>query len=107
MQLNVYKHLDLMLNTLMEAINYMISSDNIEINIQLLNDSKLVLDAIDLTLTINSKSITNTIIFQQLIKCKIIIDSLIEINTKLDKEILEELDIQVKNLQIMFHQYVE
>lgn len=107
MRLNIYKQIDQMLNSVMEAINYINNNDNFHINNQLLNDSKSVLNSIDLVLTNNYDSISDTIIFEQIKKCINFIDDLLGSSFSFDKEKIMQLDNYVKELQIMFRKNVK
>ena len=107
MRLNIYKQINEMLNTFMEAINYIKNSNNEEINRKLIEDSKLMLNSIDSVLTQNIGSIKDLRVFEQLKKCSKMIDDLLKTNASKDIKALNILDDCAKNLQILFLNYVQ
>src|SRR5690625_957346 len=108
MRYSLYNHINNMINTLMEAVNYVGQSQNIEMSIQLLINCTEVIDSLKKVLLENSKSITELEIFDHMGVCENQVDELvksIQSNKDYDDQI-EFLDNDIKQLQIMFQNNV-
>src|SRR5690625_1245160 len=106
MRLTIYNQINDMIETLMEAVNYMIENNNKNVIEELLTNSQLVLASIDEALTHNTDSIKDPIIIEHLQKCTNIVKEL-KATDSLQRDVqLQAFDSKVKQLQIMFHEYV-
>src|SRR5690625_559621 len=106
MRLTIYNQINDMIETLMEAVNYVIENNNKNVIEELLTNSQLVLASIDEALTHNTDSIKDPIIIEHLQKCTNIVKEL-KATDSLQRDVqLQAFDSKVKQLQIMFHEYV-
>lgn len=108
MRYSLYSNINNMIDTLMEAVNYIEQNQNTDMSIHLLINCNEVINSVEKVLFENSKSITDLKIFELLDACENQVDELINlIQTSEDYDVkLELLDNNIKQLQILFQNNV-